>query len=251
MTKNQLAEYLRELHLPTVRQCYQNSAIQAQNESLSYEQFLFEIIEKEVIDRRNNKVERLLKQSKLPLEKNLGSFDLKRLPQPIIQQLNVLLEGSFLDRQENLLIFGNSGSGKTHAVSALAQELVRKGRSVYFSSASLLVQELLIAKQNLKLARLLKTFSRYDAIIIDDLGYVQYEADEMEVLFTLFAERYERGSLMITSNLPFSKWNRIFKNDAITVATTDRMIHHSIIIEMNLPSYRIEHAKKEKELRSA
>ena len=248
MDRSILLEYLKELHLPTIRESYQDIAIQAQNESLSYEQFLLDVIEKEITTRRNNKTERLLKHSKLPLEKALSTFDLKRMPKKVIQQLNLLLEGSFLDKAENVLFFGNSGSGKTHVACAISQELIRKGREIYFSSASLLIQELLIAKRDLKLAKLLKTFSKYDAIVIDDLGYLQYEPDEMEVLFTLFSEKYERGSLIITSNLPFSKWNKIFKNDAITVAATDRLIHHSIIIEMNLTSYRMEHAKKEREV---
>ena len=124
--------------------------------------------------------------------------------------------------------------------------LVRSGRRVYFSPCSLLVQELLIAKRDLKLSRVLKRLAKYEVVLIDDIGYVQQSREEMEVLFTLLAERYERGSVMLTSNLPFSQWEQIFKNPMTTAAAIDRLVHHSVIIELNLPSYRAEQAKKAK-----
>ena len=157
------------------------------------------------------------------------------------------MEGGFLDRRENVLAFGNSGSGKTHLLCALGQELIRQQeRSVYFSPCCLLVQELLVGKRDLKLSRVLKRLSKFDVVIIDDIGYVQQGRDEMEVLFTLLAERYERGSVMLTSNLPFSKWESIFKDPLTTAAAIDRLVHHSVILEVNLPSYRLESAKQSK-----
>ena len=126
------------------------------------------------------------------------------------------------------------------------QELIRQGKRVYFSPCSLLVQELLIAKRDLKLSRTLKRFSRFDVILIDDIGYVQQSREEMEVLFTLLAERYERGSVMLTSNLPFSKWETIFKDPMTTAAAIDRLVHHSVILELNITSYRLEKAKQSK-----
>jgi len=143
-------------------------------------------------------------------------------------------------------VFGNPGSGKTHLVCAVSQELIRERRRIYFTSCSLLVQELLIAKRDLTLSRLIKKFSKYDAVVIDDIGYVEQSREEMEVLFTLLAERYERGSVMITSNLAFSKWERIFKDPMTTAAAIDRLVHHSVIVELNLSSYRMETAKKVK-----
>ena len=160
------------------------------------------------------------------------------------RQVSLLLEGGFLDRKENVLAFGPPGSGKTHLLCALGQELIHQSRRILFRPCSLLVQELLIAKRDLVLAKLLKRLSRYDALIIDDLGYVQQSREEMEVLFTLLAERYERGSVMITSNLPFSKWEQIFKDPMTTAAAIDRLVHHSIILELNLPSYRLEASKQ-------
>jgi DNA replication protein DnaC len=176
---------------------------------------------------------------------------MKRLPAKVASQVKVLLEGSFLDRSENVLAFGNPGSGKTHLLCAIGQELVHQGRRVLFASCNLLVQQLLLAKQELSLPRVLKRLSKYDALIIDDIGYVQQNRQEMEVLFVLLAERYERGSVMITSNLPFSQWERIFKDPMTTAAAIDRLVHHSVILELNLPSYRLEHsnAKQEHERR--
>ena len=161
-------------------------------------------------------------------------------------QLNALRDGMFIDRHENVLAFGNPGSGKTHLLCALGQELIHRGHRVLFATCSLLVQELLVAKRELRLARLLKRLSKFRPLIIDDLGYVQQNREEMEVLFTLLADRYERGSVMLTSNLPFSKWEQIFKDPMTTAAAIDRLVHHSIILELNVPSYRLEHSKKTK-----
>ena len=162
----------------------------------------------------------------------------------VSSQLEVLRDGSFLDRRENVLIFGKPGSGKSHALCALAERLIHQGRSMLFTTCSLLVQQLLIAKRDLRLPRYIKTLSSYEGLIIDDLGYVQQDREEMEVLFTLLAERYERGSVLLTSNLAFSKWDQIFKDAMTTAAAIDRLVHHSVIIEMNVPSYRVETAKK-------
>jgi len=238
--------YLKELCLSNIRRCYADSATRAQAESLSYEHYLLDLVENECIARRNKRIERYLRASKLPLEKNIESFDMKRLSRKILQQVNTLLTGSFLDNRENVLAFGNPGSGKTHLLCALAQELVRKERQVYFTTCSTLVQELLVAKRDLALPRALNKLSKYEAILIDDLGYVQQNREEMEVLFTLLAHRYERGSIMITSNLAFSCWEQIFKDPMVTAAAIDRLVHHSVILELNIPSYRIEAAKNNK-----
>jgi len=137
-------------------------------------------------------------------------------------------------------------SGKTHLLCAIGHELIEKGRQVLFITCGQLVQELLVAKKDLDMTRKLKKLSKFDAVIIDDIGYVQQSRTEMEVLFTFLADRYEQGSLMISSNLPFSKWEQIFKDPMTTAAAIDRLVHHSVILELNIDSYRIEHAKKEK-----
>jgi DNA replication protein DnaC len=244
--KQALEGHLRELHLPAFRACYEESARQAQAETLTYEQYLLQLAERECESRRHNRVERWLRESRLPLEKDLASFDLTRLPAKLARQLRTLMDGRFVDRKENLLAFGTIGSGKTHLLCGIGQELIRQGRKVYFSPCSLMVQELLAAKRDLKLSRRIKRLAGYPALILDDLGYVQQSREEMEVLFTLLAERYERGSVMITSNLPFSKWETIFKDPMTTAAAIDRLVHHSVILELNVPSYRLEQAKKRK-----
>jgi DNA replication protein DnaC len=244
--RKQLIELLKELHLPMFREYHADYALKAMNESLSYEQYLFELAQIECEVRRANKIIRLVKASKLPMEKTLENFDLKRLPLRIRQQTKILLEGSFVDRRENLLAFGNPGSGKTHLLCGICHELARQGRRIYFSTCDLIVQQLLRAKRELELDKLLKKLSRFEALMIDDFGYVKQDRDEMEVLFTLLAHRYERGSMLLTSNLPFSKWEVIFKDPMTTAAAIDRLVHHSVVLELNVPSYRAEEARKRK-----
>ncbi len=221
---------LKELHLPTVRECYEGEAERARRESLSFERYLLNLMEREQEVRRQNRIARLLHQSKLPLDKTLQTFDRSRLPRKVGAHVDVLLDGAFLDRAENVLAFGNPGSGKTHLLCAIGQALIHHDRRVLFMPCSLLVQELLIAKRELTLARALKRLAKYDALIIDDIGYVQQNREEMEVLFALLADRYERRSVLITSNLPFSLWERIFKDPMTTAAAIDRLVHHSIIL---------------------
>ena len=185
----------------------------------------------------------MLRESSLPLEKTLETFERDRLPRGVDAQLSLLLDGSFLERRENVLVFGNPGSGKTHLLCALAQELIHQDRPVLFRTCDVLVQELLRAKAELRLDRALKRLARYAALVIDDIGYVQQSREEMEVLFTLLAHRYERGSVMLTSNLAFSQWEQIFKDPMTTAAAIDRLVHHSVILELNVSSFRLEAAK--------
>ncbi len=240
----ELTGCLRDLHLPTMRECWEEEARRARQETSSHEAYLLELARRECAARYENRIARLLRESQLPLEKSWETFDQKRLPRRIAQQVKALLQGSFLDRRENVLAFGNPGSGKSHLLCAIGQELIRRyGRRVLFTSCGLLVQDLLVGKRDLKLARVLRRLSRYDALIIDDIGYVQQDRQEMEVLFSLLAARYERGSVLVTSNLPFSKWEVIFKDPMTTAAAIDRLVHHSVILELNLPSYRLEQSK--------
>jgi DNA replication protein DnaC len=245
-----LTDGLRELHLPAMRHEYESAAARARQESMSYEHFLLDLVERETESRRSSRVERLLRESRMSLEKSATSLDLKRLPPKAAQQVRLLLEGDFIDRHDNVPVFGNPGSGKAHVVCAIGQELIRSGRKALFATCGLMVQDLLAAKRDLKLRGFLKKISRYEVLILDDIGYVQYSRDEMEVLFALLADRYERGSVMLTSNLPFSGWEAIFKDPMTTAAAIDRLVHHSVILELNVPSYRAEQAKKSRQTRS-
>jgi len=243
-----LLGHLKQLRLPTVRQCYEETARRAERETLSYERYLLEVITRECGQRRKARVERLLRESELRLEKSLPNFDVKRLPAKAQRQLRTLLEGDFLNRKENVLVFGRPGSGKSHLLTALAQELiVVRERKMHFTRCALLMQDLLAAKRDLRLSREIKRLGRFEGLIIDDLGYIQQSREDMEVVFTLLAERYERGSVLMTSNLPFSKWEGIFKDAMMTAAAIDRLVHHSVIVELNIPSYREEEAKKKQE----
>jgi DNA replication protein DnaC len=245
--KSALTDGLTTLHLPTMRRSYEDAARLAQRETLSYERYLLHLVTRECEDRQQKRIERLLRQSKIPPEKSLANFNLKRLPPKVAMAMKTLLEGDFLSRRENVLAFGNPGSGKTHLLCALGQELIARGYRVYFTSSALLVQDMLVAKRDLKLSRFIKRLAAFEALIIDDLGYVQQSREEMEVLFTLLAERYERGSMLISSNLSFSKWEGIFKDPMTTAAAIDRLVHHCVILELNIPSYRVEQAKRAKQ----
>jgi len=245
--KPRITKSLHELKLLGFAESFSQQASLAANEGWAYDQYLLTLCEIELLQRQQRKIARLLNDSRLPREKTLQNFDRTRLKRAVDKQLSVLLEGDFLDRRDNVLVFGNPGSGKTHLLCGLGQELIRKGRSVYFVPCVILVQRLLLSKSQLRLPKELKWLDRFDALIIDDIGYVQQNRDEMEVLFTLLAHRYEHRSVLLTSNLVFSQWEKIFKDPMTTAAAIDRLVHHSVIIELNVPSFRMEAAKKSKQ----
>lgn len=238
---------LTSLHLPAIKSIWKEMSRKAVKESVPPAVYLLDLLNCEVESRRQRRVERLLRQSHLPLEKSASTYDPSRMGVSLSRQMKVLMEGAFVERKENILCFGAPGSGKTHLLCAVAQNLVQMGMSVHYAPCSLLVQELLLAKSQLQLPKVIRKLCQNAAILIDDIGYVQQSRDEMEVLFTLFAECYERVSLLITSNLPFSKWEVIFKDPMTTAAAIDRLIHHSVIMELQGPSYRMEKAKARKE----
>lgn len=249
VTKPQLHSLLRQLHLPAFLDNYSTHAALAANEGWPYDRYLLGLCELESSERAQRKIQTLLNASKLPREKTLTTFDRSRLTKNVERQFAGLLEGDFLDRRENILVFGNPGSGKTHLLCALGHELILKRRSVAFIPCSLLVQRLLRAKNELELERELKRLDKFEGLLIDDIGYVQQSREEMEVLFTLLAHRYEHRSVLITSNLVFSQWEKIFKDPMTTAAAIDRLVHHSVILELNLPSYRMEAAEKSRKRR--
>jgi len=205
---------------------------------------LAEIFELEAQDRLERRIDRLRRSSRLPPGKTLATLDHARLPRLVVDKLRSLTAADFLDRAENVLCFGLPGTGKSHAASALGHALVEAGRSVLFTPTYQLVQELLAAKRDLELPRALRKLDLYELIILDDIGYVAQSPEEAEILFTLLAERYERRSILITTNLVFSEWDRIFKNPMATAAAVDRLVHHAVILEFDVPSFRGEDARK-------
>ena len=236
---------LKQLKLTKVREDLNEIISIAEKESLSYEEFLLELLQRESDSREEKRVQRFLKMSNLDLRKTIESFDFKRLSPRLRSQVKTLSTGHFLKKKENILAFGNPGGGKTHILTAIAIELCKKGYRTYFSSCEKLVEDLLVQKSKLSLGDYFKKLDKFENIFIDDIGYVQKSREEMEVLFSLLAHRYERKSIMITSNLVFSKWELIFKDKLTTAAAIDRMVHHCVILEMDLPSYRITNSNKD------
>ena len=236
--------FLKTLKLPSFASDQAEVAHIAAEDGWSYERFLMELCEREVADRQERRIERLLRQSGLPLEKTKETLDATKLTAKVRKQLGTLYEGAFLDHAENVLAFGLPGRGKTHALCAVGHELVRQGHAVLYLPAYRLVQRLLLAKRELELDRAIKRLDRFETVLIDDIGYVQQSREEMEVLFTFLSARYERRSVMITSNLVFSQWEKIFKDPMTTACAIDRLVHHATILELTGTSYREQEAKR-------
>jgi DNA replication protein DnaC len=243
-----LSILLRALKLPSFARHAAEVAQKAEREGWTFGQYLHHLAELEVQERRRRRIERYQKSSELPSEKALGTLNRTKLPAKVQKQLATLCEGGFVERGENLLAFGLPGRGKTHVVCAIGHELIQRGYRVLFTPTYALVQRLLAAKRDLRLEKELVALDAFDAVILDDIGYVQQSREEMEVLFTFLSERYERKSVIITSNLLFSEWDRIFKDPMTTAAAIDRLVHHAVILEMTGPSIRNEEAKKRGDL---
>ncbi len=239
-----IQQHFRSMRMPTAHQVVAETMLTAQKENWSLETFLCELLEQEMEGRRLRRIDRLQKAAKLPVEKTLATFDQKRLPLRLRRLLPQLCSGEFVDRTENILVFGLPGRGKTHFAAALGHELVKHGRTLLFTPTYRLVDRLLRARRDLALESELRRLDRFEVLILDDIGYVQQSRQEMEVLFTLLAERYERRSVVITSNLVFSQWDQIFKDPMTTAAAIDRVVHHSIIVEFgnDMTSHRAEQA---------
>lgn len=246
MTLASLVILLRSLKLPTMARHADEIAQLAEREGWSFARYLHHLVELEVHERRRRRIARNLKDAELPPDKTLATLNRARLPAKVAKLLPTLCEGAFVERGDNLLAFGLPGRGKTHLVCAIGHELIQRGYRVLFTPTYALVQRLLAAKRDLRLEQELAVLDRFDAVLLDDIGYVQQNRDEMEVLFTFLAERYERRTVMITSNLVFSEWDRIFKDPMTTAAAIDRLVHHSVILELTGISIRVEQAQAER-----
>jgi DNA replication protein DnaC len=204
---------------------------------------VLELLDLEAEERRQRRIARFRHAARLPPGKTFDTLDVGRLPLTLVQQLHHLATGAYLETATNVLAFGLPGVGKSHALCAVGDALIERGHRVLFTPAYALVQELLAAKRALELPRALRKLDLFEAILIDDIGYVQQSPEEAEVLFTLLAERYERRSVMITSNLVFSQWERIFNDQMATAAAIDRLVHHAVILEFDVPSFRTDRTR--------
>ena len=240
---NNLSVRLESLNLLAMLSVYQDLALKIANAKQSPIDYLEELTRIELEQRNQKHIQYLLKSAKLPRDKLLIDFDITRIHTLTTGLIQNLSSGDFIDRQENLLIFGNPGTGKSHLSIALTREWCLQGRKCLYITAASLVQDLLVAKNNMALSKLIKKLDQFEVLIIDDISYIPYERAESDVLFQLLASRYEMRSTVITSNLPFSKWQTLFKDEMTTAAVIDRLVHHSIILELNTESYRMAEAK--------
>ena len=239
----ELTAMLRSLNLSRMAGSFEEVAVHAVRNGRSHETFLYELARLECEHRAQRRLERRVRESGLPLEKTFHTLHLERLGPVLTQQIERLRTGTFVQQAVNVVAVGRPGTGKSHALAALGHDLISQGHTVYWTSTAALVQRLLAAKRDLRLPQELAKLDRFACLILDDIGYVQHNRDEMEVLFTLLAERYERKSGMITTNLVFSEWDRIFKDPMTTLAAIDRVVHHSVILDMmGLESYRAKEA---------
>jgi DNA replication protein DnaC len=241
-----LQSNLKALLLHAMTETYQSLAEDFDKKpTKTYIDYLNELCLQEIERRSNKRIERLVKLALLPRSKSLNDFEINRIAGLSPALIQRLAAGTFIDQAENILIFGNPGTGKTHLCIALAREWCFQGRKIRFTTASNLVQELLNAQVQFKLHEAIKKLDAFEVLMIDDISYVPFERQETDVLFQLLAARYEMRSVVITSNLPFAKWGQIFKDEMTTAACIDRLIHHGEILELNAPSYRMDHAKKQ------
>jgi DNA replication protein DnaC len=243
---HELRGLLDRLKLSGMATSFADLALKAAKEGLSHEVYLHELAKREEAIRNERRTERLLRQSGLPQEKTFRTFDLKRLSPTLQLHIERLRQGAFLEQAVNVIALGKPGVGKSHLGAALGYELVLAGHAVLWTPTSTLVQRLLAAKRDLRLPQELSKLDKFACVILDDLGSVQHDRDEMEVLFTFLSERYERKSVLITTNLVFSEWDRIFKDPMTTMAAIDRVIHHCVILDMMaVESYRAQQANQQ------
>jgi DNA replication protein DnaC len=242
----ELQTLLTQLNLGAMADGFAEVALRAAKEGLSHEAYLYELARLETEQRTQRRTARLVRASGLPVEKTFRTLALSRLSPSLQLQLERLKSASFLETATNIIAIGKPGVGKSHCMAAVGYAVIEAGYPVLWTPTSTLVQRLLAAKRDLRLPQELSKLDKFACVILDDIGYIQHDRDEMEVLFTFLAERYERKSVIITTNLVFSEWERIFKNPMTTMAAIDRLVHHSVILDMmSVESYRAEVASQQ------
>ena len=241
-----LQHHLRKLKLPTFQSEHAKLARQCAAESKDHVQYLLRLCELELIERERRMIERRIKAARFPATKSLDSFDFKAIPS-LNKALTIeLARCEFVDRRENIIALGPSGTGKTHVSLGLGLAACQKGLKVRFTTAAALVHDLIEAVDDRRLQRLQKGLAAHDLLIIDELGFVPLSKTGAELLFEIISQRYERGSIIITSNLPFDEWTEVFGSERLTGAILDRLTHHVHILEMNGESFRLRQSRNAK-----
>ena len=241
-----LTHHLKALKLPTFLREHQKLARQCAAEGMDHVRYLARLVELELIDRERRMVERCIKAAKFPTVKSLDSFDFSAIPKLNRMQVLELARCEWIDRCENVIALGPSGTGKTHVALGLGLAACQKGLSVGFTTAASLVSEMMEARDERRLLRFQKQMAGYKLLIIDELGFVPLSKTGAELLFELISQRYERGATLITSNLPFDEWTETFGSERLTGALLDRLTHHVSILEMNGESYRLANSTARK-----
>jgi DNA replication protein DnaC len=241
-----LDHHLKTLKLPTFLREYGKVARQCAAEGLDHVQFLARLVELELIDRERRMIERRIKAARFPAVKSIDSFDFKAIPSLNKMRVLELARCEWIERRENVIALGPSGTGKTHVALGLGLAACQKGLAVGFTTAAALVHELMEARDERRLLRLQKQLVRHKLLIIDELGFVPLSKTGAELLFETISQRYEQGAILITSNLPFDEWTEIFGSERLTGALLDRLTHHVNILEMNGESYRLSQSRSRK-----
>jgi DNA replication protein DnaC len=234
-----LEETLRRLKLPAMLKSYRECARQAREVQDSYENFLLTVASREIEQRQQRQLERRLAEARFPVLKTLETTDLRKWPTLDAVQLRHYASGEYIEHKENLIFLGKHGTGKTHAATVLGVEACRRGCRVLFTTAADLANTLIEAREERQLKRTLARLKRYPLLVIDELGYLPFSSEGAQLLFQVFSDRYEKGSLVVTSNLPFAQWTKIFGEATLTAALLDRLTHHSHIHEFNWESLRL------------
>ena len=247
MEKSMLLEaYLKRLRLPAIGRHYQELARQAAQGNLPYEAFLLALVEMEAQQREENAHQKRLRMARFPVIKSLDQFDFTTLPSLNKAMVLDLAQGGYLDKRENLILMGNSGTGKTHLATALGLIACQQGRKVRFFTAAGLINQLTEAQASLRLSYLERTLAQMDLLIIDEIGYVPFSEKGAQLFFQVAAQSYERQSLIMTTNLDFSQWPQVFGSEQLTGALLDRLTHHAHILTMNGESFRFRESMSKK-----
>jgi len=244
MKRDNLMENLKNLRLNTIAKEYSTTALQCEKERKSFEQYLAQLIQLEITAKNDKKVMKLIHSAKFPKNKTLDSYNFSNRKGITAQQIQRLSDGRFLDEATNIVFYGTFGVGKSHLAEGLGRKLCELGYSCYYTTASTLINELMVANQNLTLANVLKRIDKYDLLIIDELGYTPHGKEGADLFFQLISQRYERKSVLFTTNLTYSEWDQVFINKTTTAAAVDRIIHKCETFNIEGPSQRAEDAKK-------